>query len=190
MFTGAAFPTGTPRTTPKSAGVILIIEGVVLALLGVGALFLPVLASLAVAILVGWILVASGIMGIVSAFTTRPHVHFWWSLFSGVIAIIAGAIALMFPPAAVVGLTIVIAVWLAIDGVNSFMAAGHARKAHGGAAFWLVAAGVIDWILAAVLVFLPALGEAVALGVIVGVDLMLGGFALIGMGAHLRKRSA
>jgi membrane protein HdeD len=190
MSTGAAFPTGTPTTTPKSAATILIIEGVVLALLGLGALFLPVLASLAVAILVGWILAASGIMGVVAAFTTRPHVHFWWSLFSGIIAIIAGGVALVFPPAAIVGLTIVIAVWLAMDGVNSFMAAAHARKAHGGAAFWLSAAGVVDWVLAVFLVFLPAMGEAVALGVIVGVDLLFGGFALIGLGAHLRRRSA
>jgi uncharacterized membrane protein HdeD (DUF308 family) len=117
-------------------------------------------------------------------------VHFWWSLVSGIIAIVAGVIALTFPPAAIVGLTIVIAVWLAMDGVNSFMAAGHARKAHGGAAFWLIAAGVIDWVLAAALVFLPTIGAAVALGVIVGVDLLLGGFALIGLGAHLRRRSA
>lgn len=190
MSTGAAFPTGTRTASPKSAATILIVEGVVMALLGVGALCLPVLASLAAALVVGWILVASGIMGVVAAFTTRPHVHFWWSLVSGIIAILAGAIALVFPPAAIVGLTIVIAVWLAMDGVNSFMAAGHARKAHGGAAAWLVVAGIIDWLLAAFLVFLPAIGEAVALGVIVGVDLLLGGFALIGLGAHLRRRSA
>jgi uncharacterized membrane protein HdeD (DUF308 family) len=190
MSTGAAFPTGTRTATPRSAATILIIEGVVLALLGIGALLLPVLASLAVAILVGWVLVASGLMGVASAFTTRPHVHFWSSLISGLVAVIAGAIALVFPPAAIVGLTVVIAVWLGIDGVNAFVAAGHARKDHGGASLWLMAAGVVDWILAAVLVFLPAMGEAVALGVIVGVDLLFGGFALIGMGAHLHKRSA
>lgn len=189
MSTGAVFPTGTP-TAQRSAATILIIEGAVMALLGVGALFLPVLASLAAALVLGWILVATGIMGVVAAFTTRPHVHFWWSLVSGIIAILAGAIALAFPPAAIVGLTIVIAVWLAMDGVNSFMAASHARKAHGAAAAWLAGAGVIDWVLAIFLVLLPAMGEAVALGVIVGVDLLLGGFALIGMGAHLRKRSA
>lgn len=189
MSTGAVFPTGTP-TAQRSAATILIIEGVVMALLGFGALFAPVLASLAAAVLVGWILVASGIMGIVSAFTTRPHVHFWWSLCSGIIAVVAGGVALAFPPAAIVGLTVVIAIWLAMDGLNSFMAASHARTAHGGAAAWLAAAGVIDWVLAAFLVLLPAMGEAVALGVIVGVDLLLGGFALIGMGGHLRKRSA
>lgn len=188
MSTGAAFPTGTPTTTPKAAATILIIEGVVLALLGVGALLLPVLASLAAAILVGWILVASGVMGVVSAFTTRPHVQFWSSLVSGIIALIAGVIALQFPPAAIEGLTIVIAVWLAMDGVSSFMAAAHARKAHGGAALWLIVAGIVDWVLAAFLVFLPFMGEAAALGVIVGVDLLLGGVALIGMGAHLHKR--
>ena len=190
MSTGAAFPTGVRTTSARSAATILIIEGAVLALLGVGALLLPVVASFAAAILVGWILVASGVMGLVSAFTTRPHVHFWSSLVSGIVAIIAGAIALLFPPAAIVGLTIVIAVWLALDGVNAFVAAGHARKAHGGASLWLVAVGVVDWILAAFLAFLPAMGEAVALGVIVGVDLLFGGLALIGMGAHLHKRGA
>jgi uncharacterized membrane protein HdeD (DUF308 family) len=127
-------------------------------------------------------------MGVVSAVTTRSHVHFGWSLCSGLIAIVAGLIALLFPAAAIVSLTVLIAVWLTMDGVNAFMAAGHAGKAHGAAALWLTAAGIVDWVLAAVLVFLPLMGEAAALGVIVGVDLLLGGAALIAMGAHLHKR--
>jgi uncharacterized membrane protein HdeD (DUF308 family) len=174
----------------KTAATVLIVEGVVLALLGLGALLLPALGGLAAAIFIGWILIASGIMGLVSAFTTRPHVHFWWSLFSGMIAVAAGIVALLFPPAAIVGLTVVIAAWLAVDGVNSIMLAVHTRRAHGGAAVWLVIAALIDWLLAVFLISLSVMGAAIALGVIVGVDLVLGGLALVAMGVSLSRRPA
>lgn len=180
--------TGAAVTPPKTAATILIVEGVVLALLGLLSLALPVLGGLAAAIFVGWILVASGVMGIVTAFTTKPHVHFWWSLFSGAIAVIAGAVALIYPPAAIVGLTLVIAAWLAVDGVNSLMLASHVHKAHGSGAVWLVLTALVDWLLAIFLVGLSVSHAAVALGVIVGVDLFLGGLALIALGSSLRRR--
>jgi uncharacterized membrane protein HdeD (DUF308 family) len=184
---GAASPPS--GVTPKSAATILIVECVVLAILGVGALFAPVLAGLAAAIFIGWILIASGIMGVIAAFTTKPHVHFWWSLCSGVVAIIAGLVSLWLPGAAIFGLTLVIAAWLAVDGINSIMAALHLRKAHGGSAFWLVAVAIIDWLLAVFLLSLSLIGAAVAIGVIVGVDLLFGGAALIAMGVSLRRKA-
>jgi uncharacterized membrane protein HdeD (DUF308 family) len=188
MSTGSAVPPST--TTPKNAATVLILEGVVLAVLGLLALAMPWLASLAAAIFIGWILIATGIMGVVAAFATKPHVHFWWSLCSGAIAIVAGGIALWQPAAAIVGLTIVIAAWLAIDGINSAMAATHLGKTHKSAAVWLVVTAIVDWVLAAFLLMLPVFGAVIAFGVIVGVDLLLGGAALIAMGATLRRQSA
>jgi uncharacterized membrane protein HdeD (DUF308 family) len=185
---GAAFPPSA--ASPKSAATILIIEGAVLAILGVLALALPVLASLAAAIFIGWVLLAAGVVGVVSAFTTRPHVHFWWSLFSGIVAIVAGVVALWIPAAAILSMTLVIAAWLAVDGVNSVMVALSLRKAHGGTALWLVAVAIVDWLLAAFLIMLPLMGEAVAFGVIVGIDLLFGGGALVAMGVSLRRKLA
>jgi uncharacterized membrane protein HdeD (DUF308 family) len=45
-------------------------------------------------------------------------------------------------------------------------------------------------VLAAFLLMLPVFGAVIAFGVIVGVDLLLGGAALIAMGATLRRQSA
>jgi uncharacterized membrane protein HdeD (DUF308 family) len=187
--TGTAVPPPS-ATTARNAATVLILEGVVLAILGLIALALPLLASLAAAIFIGWILIASGIMGVVSAFATKPHVHFWWSLLSGVIAIAAGVLALLTPGAAIIGLTIVIAAWLAIDGINSAMAAMHLRKTHDSGVVWLVLAAIVDWVLAACLLMLPAFGAVIAFGVIVGIDLFLGGVALVFLGAGLRRKAA
>ena len=49
----------------------------------------PILAGIATAVLFGWILIAAGAVGLFGAFTSRPRVHFWWSLFSAALAIIA-----------------------------------------------------------------------------------------------------
>lgn len=172
------------------AAAYLIVQGVVLMLLGVLGLAAPVLAGLAVAIFVGFLLIVGGIASAVSAFVTRPHMHFWWSLFSGIIAVIAGLFALVYPKVAVVGLTLVIAVWLAIDGVNSIMLAIEVRRTHGHGVVWLVLAAIVDWVLAALLVFLPPEAAAVALGVIVGVGLLFRGAALTAMGVTLRRKFA
>ena len=51
--------------------VLYLVEGVVLVILGAVAIALPPLATLAVTILVGWLILLSGIVGLVATFWTR-----------------------------------------------------------------------------------------------------------------------
>jgi uncharacterized membrane protein HdeD (DUF308 family) len=185
-------PTSLIPTTAntRTATTVLIVEGCVLALLGLGALAAPVIAGLTAAIFVGWALIAVGVMGLVAAFRTRPHVHFYWSLASGGVAIAAGLFTLIYPLAGVVVLSLVIAAWLALDGVNSVMIAVHVRKGHRAAAVWPALGALIDFALAAFLLVLTATGAVIAVGVIVGVDLIFGGMAVAGMGLAMRRALA
>ena len=98
-------------------------EGIVLLLLGLLAIIVPPIATLAVEILIGWILLASGIVGLISTFRMRGAPGFGWSLVSAVIGIAAGVILLAWPLSGAVSLTLVLSVFLLFEGIASIMLA-------------------------------------------------------------------
>src|SRR5665213_1445486 len=69
-------------------------EGVLLAVLGLAAIIVPPLASLAVTIFLGWMFLVSGIAGLALTFWARQMPGFWWSLVSAALAVVVGLILL------------------------------------------------------------------------------------------------
>lgn len=145
-----------------AAGVLALISGVV-------AVAVPVLASVAVAIFIGWVLVVAGV-----AMTVRAVSH--RSLLRGLealVTLIAGLYVLVFPLSGTVTLTFVLAVWFFASGVLSLT---HAVSARAGAESW---AAAIGGVLSIILGFLVAASlpssAAWALGLLVGIDLIFWG---------------
>lgn len=162
-------------------------EGIVLFLLGLAAILIPAVATFAVALLIGWILLLSGVVGLISTFRMRGSPGFGWSLLSAVIGIAAGVILLMNPVSGAVSLTLILTVFLLFEGIASIMLALSHR--HGFAARWamLLFSGVVDLILAAMIIAgLPGTA-AWAIGLLVGINLVFGGSALISMALHARS---
>jgi uncharacterized membrane protein HdeD (DUF308 family) len=178
-----------PEVRARFTVAYLIAEGALLIVLGAAALGFPVLASIATAVLVGWILVASGVIGLVGAFMSKPHVHFGWSLVSSGLAIAAGLAVAIFPLAGVITLIVVTATWLTLDGVSALMIGRHLRQAGSRAWGWSIVSAIIDWVLAAGLLLLGPFVGLYAVGMVVGVDLFLGGVALLGLATHPRPRA-
>ena len=71
---------------------LFLVEGIVLVVLGLLAILVPQIASLAVELLLGWLFLISGVVGLFTTFWTKPAPGFWWSLISAVIAMIAGVL--------------------------------------------------------------------------------------------------
>jgi uncharacterized membrane protein HdeD (DUF308 family) len=82
-------------------------EGILLVILGLAAMILPPLASLAVTIFLGWMFLISGVAGLALTFWARQMPGFWWSLISAVLAVAAGIILLVKPVQGTLTLTIV-----------------------------------------------------------------------------------
>ena len=179
-MSSASVPSSSGRFGGASG--FLVAEGVILILLGLAAVVFPVLAGVATAVLFGWILFVSGLIGLVSAFRSRPHLHFRWSIVSSMLAIVAGLIVALSPLTGVIALVVVIAAWLALDGVSSWMIGIDRRRAGAPGWGWSIASAVVDWILAICLLLLGPVGGAVVVGIVVGIDLVLGGFSLVMLG--------
>jgi uncharacterized membrane protein HdeD (DUF308 family) len=171
-------------TSLRDHWVLFLVEGIVLVVLGFAAIAIPQIATLAVALVLGWLFLISGIVGLATTFMMRNVPGFWWSLLSAVLATAAGLILLAWPVSGAVSLTLVLIVFFVIEGVVSIMLALEHRES--GRWGWLLASGIVDLILAAlILVGLP--GTATwALGLLVGINMMFGGASLIAMALHAR----
>jgi uncharacterized membrane protein HdeD (DUF308 family) len=166
--------------------VLFLVEGIILVILGLAAIVVPPIATLAVELLFGWLFLISGIAGLITTFLMRQAPGFWWSLVSAILGIAAGIVLLLWPLSGVVTLTLVLIVFFTIEGVASIMFALAHKGELSGRWGWMLASGIIDLILAAIILAgLPGTA-AWALGLLVGINMLFGGSALIGMALHAR----
>jgi uncharacterized membrane protein HdeD (DUF308 family) len=162
-------------------------EGILLAILGLAAMIVPPLASLAVTIFLGWMFLVSGIAGLVVSFWARAMPGFWWSLISATLAVLAGGILLARPMQGVLTLTIVIGAYFLAEGVATIMYALEHRRELSGRWSWLLVAGLMDILIAFFIIAgLPGSAEW-AIGLLVGINLLFGGATLIGMALAARN---
>jgi uncharacterized membrane protein HdeD (DUF308 family) len=162
-------------------------EGILLAILGLAAMIVPPLASLAVTIFLGWMFLVTGIAGLVISFWARAMPGYWWSLLSAALAVLAGGILLARPMQGVLTLTIVVGAYFLAEGVATIMYALEHRKELSGRWSWLLVAGLMDILIAFFIIAgLPGSAEW-AIGLLVGINLLFGGATLIGMALAARN---
>jgi len=167
--------------------VLFLIEGIVLVILGLLAIIIPPIATIAVTIFLGWLFLISGIVGLVTTFWARHAPGFWWSLLSAVLAIAAGIVLLGWPIPGAVSLTLLLIAFFIIEGVLSILYAFEHKKELSGRWGWMLISGIIDLILAAIIWGgLPGTA-AWALGLLVGINMLFGGSAMIAMALHARN---
>jgi uncharacterized membrane protein HdeD (DUF308 family) len=175
---------------PKGARAWLIAEGLLLIVLGALAALLPELAGLAAAVVFGWLLVFSGFLGLVGLFGSRGHDHPLWRLVSALIAMVAGGLVLWSPLAGAIGLALLIAAYLALNGIASLGMAAHHRGRVARGWGWMVFTGLIGLVLAVVIAIMKPAGDAALIGYFIAIDFIAGGVALLGVGASIGPASA
>ena len=165
---------------------LFLAEGIILVVLGLLAIIVPPIATIAVTIFLGWLFLISGIVGLVTTFWARHAPGFWWSLLSAVLAIAAGIVLLGWPLPGAVSLTLLLIAFFIIEGVLSILYAIEHKKELSGRWGWMLISGIIDLILAAIIWGgLPGTA-AWALGLLVGINMLFGGSAMIAMALHAR----
>jgi len=165
---------------------LFLIEGIILVILGVAAIALPPLATLAFTIIIGWVFLISGVVGLITTFWARGVPGFWWSLISAIVGIAAGVVLLLWPITGTLSLTLVLIAFFVVEGIVSIMYAIEHRNQLSGRWGWMLISGIIDLIIAGI-VFAGLPGTAAwALGLLVGINMLFGGTALIAMALAAR----
>jgi uncharacterized membrane protein HdeD (DUF308 family) len=165
---------------------LFLIEGIVLVLLGIAAILVPPIATLAFELVIGWLFLISGVVGLITTFYMRNAPGFWWSLLSAVVGIAAGLVLLRWPLSGTLSLTFVLIAFFVIEGILTIMYAIDHRNQLSSRWGWMLASGVVDLILAGII--FAGLPESAtwALGLLIGINLVFGGTAMIGMAMAAR----
>jgi uncharacterized membrane protein HdeD (DUF308 family) len=186
----------------RNHSILFLVEGAALVLLGLFAIVVPSIASVNVTGVLGWLFLASGAVGLATTYWARQAPGFWWSLVSALLAISVGVVlianksqdlygGLMGWPFENLGpLRLILVLFFLVEGGASIMFAFEHRRQLSGRWAWMLASGVVDIGLASVIIFdLPGT-SAWTMGLLVGVNMILGGVALIAMGLHSRTGRA
>jgi uncharacterized membrane protein HdeD (DUF308 family) len=162
-------------------------EGIVLLCLGFAAIVLPLIATVAVEIIIGWLLLISGIVGLIATFRMRHAPGFFWSLVSAVLAIAAGVVLLRWPLSGALSLTLILTVFFVVEGIASIFYALEHKRELSGRWGWMLVSGALDLILGTI-IFLGLPGTAAwAIGLLVGINMVFGGSAIMSMALVARS---
>jgi uncharacterized membrane protein HdeD (DUF308 family) len=165
---------------------LFLAEGIVLLVLGLLAIVVPQIATIAVAVFIGWILLVSGAVGLLATFRMRTAPGFWWSLISAILGIVAGILLFRSPVSGALSLTVILTAFLIIEGIVSILFALEHKRELSGRWGAMLFSGLVDLFLAGIIIEgLPGTA-AWAIGLLIGVNLVFGGVALIAMALHAR----
>ena len=159
--------------------VLFLIPGLVMAILGLIAAASPLIATLVVETFAGWFFLTGGFVGLAALFTTRNVPGFVWTLLSAVLAILIGAFLVWRPFAGLVTLTVALAGFFAAHGVVQILTSLHHRALFAQSWLWMAISGIADLILAGIIIAGWPGSVAWALGLLIGINLLMSGLALV-----------
>ncbi len=168
------------RTTTWS-----IVLSVLIMIAGFLAIALPLTAGIAITLIVGWMLIFTGVLQIVFAFRAgRPRAAVWQVLLGLVYGFI-GVYILMNPVSGLAGLTFAIAVYLFVEAVLELVMAIELRPAPGTG--WLIFDSIITFILAVMIWSTWPSSAAWVVGVLVGISMLFSGMTRLMLSLAARR---
>jgi uncharacterized membrane protein HdeD (DUF308 family) len=157
---------------------LFLAEGVVMMILGLLAIALPNIATLATTILIGWLFFIGGIWRTLSLLQHRHMPGFAWSLAAAILAILLGLVLALQPFAGALTLTIALLVFFILEGVGAILLAIEYRK-HLPSWGWVLFSGLVDLLLAYLIWAGWPSSAGWAIGLLVGINMCFVGLSLI-----------
>jgi uncharacterized membrane protein HdeD (DUF308 family) len=173
------------RETVKRYSLWYLFEGVLLVVAGILAVIYSVISSVAVVVLLGWLLIASGVLQGLSLVGARHVPHFWLQLISVILAILIGFLFLRDPAQGMTTLALLLIVFFMMEGISKVVFALTIRPFPNWG--WVLASGLIGVLLALILwASLPATAMWL-IGVLLGINLISIGAAIAYLAWHVRQ---
>ena len=165
-------------------GGLFIALGVMLLILGVLVALFPMVVAVTIEIVLGWVLIINGLLLVIHSFSLRDLSGFIFRLLLGIVTIIFGGLILSNILAATIAFSILLAAFLIFEGILKIIVSFHLRGIGNWA--WLLLSGIIALILGIAWLKWP-IAAAWVIGLLIGIDMILGGLAMIMIGSGLRK---
>ena len=157
-----------------------VVFGAILTVLGVFCIMAPLFAGIAVTTLIGMLVLAAGIVELVNAFSADSFGQGAFRFAFGALWILAGAFILANPAGGLGALTmILIGLFLAAGAIELFLAFKQ-RPEEGW--IWMLAGGIVSIALAVFLIAQWPASGIWAVGIFVGVRMLMRGWVLTALG--------
>jgi len=167
-----------PNTTP------LTLMGITLILLGILAVATPAVAGKTVVMVIGIVMLLAGGVQLVSGFRGDSLSNKLGPIILGALALLCGLGLLSEPLFGMVYITLLLAIFFAVEGVWKIITAFSYRPARGWLAF--LTSGVLTLVLGLLIWNEWPISGIWAIGVLVGINLLMTGFSLVMVASTIR----
>jgi uncharacterized membrane protein HdeD (DUF308 family) len=159
--------------TARWVGIFLVIAGIV-------SLFAPLAAGAALATMVGLLLAFGGVSLLLLAFRAGSFGHGMVVFLIGALTAVAGIYMMAEPGVALVTMGVFLAMYFAVTGIIEIIYALRLKPVQGWG--WLLFGGVVSLLLGIMMWRQMPFAGAWAIGVLVGIRLLMSGFELLAIG--------
>ena len=173
--------TGLPpeiKTALGKSWKLLLTAGIISTVLGAIAIIVPPLASVTITYLVGILLLIGAVAFVAEAISRGSTGHRIWSALLAVLYVFAGVWLIINPVSGTITLTWILAIFFLLIGVLRLIA-GIASRGKVPNAGWTIVNGVLSIVIAVLVIGDLPSSAAWAIGLLVGIQLLFDGFALI-----------
>jgi uncharacterized membrane protein HdeD (DUF308 family) len=175
----------TPVDIVRQASTLSILWGVLLIVFGMVAIGSPLLAAVAVNVLIAWLIVLAGVVHIMLAFRAHGAGSTIWKLLVGLAYVFFGAYLILRPLLGVASLTLVLASLFLIEGVLNIILFFKMRSVGGSS--WVLVDGIITLLLGLMIYMQWPSSSAWAIGTLIGVSMIVSGVTRVMLSLAVRK---
>jgi uncharacterized membrane protein HdeD (DUF308 family) len=172
----------------KSASTWSIVLSVLMIIAGLLAIGVPGVAGAAVTVVVGWLLIISGVLHLALAFSGGQARAVIGEVLLAVLYGLVGYYVLSRPGVGLAALTGIITVYLFVEGILEFWLSYMLRPLPG--AGWLLFDGIVTLALAIFVVSTWSSSESWLLGTLVGVSMLFSGVTRLALSVEVRRAVA
>jgi uncharacterized membrane protein HdeD (DUF308 family) len=177
-----------PGSIIKKASGWLIAVGVLFIILGILSIAEPLVAGLAIAFLVGWLLIIGGAVHLIAAFGGGGVWRVFVQVLIGAVYAVGGVYFLTHPLLGLGTLTLLLAGIVLAEAVFEVAAYFRHRETHGSS--WLLINALITLLVGGLIWFHWPSSSVWAIGTLVGVNLLMTGISRLMVGMAARNFSA
>lgn len=158
--------------------------GIVFMTLGLFCIFYSGIATAATVLVLGWMLLFSGIVSLIQSFWVRNWNGFFLFFLNALLRGVLGYLLLRHPLAGAAGVTLVLGSLFVVGGLFRIVGASVLRFPSWG---WAVLSGIVSLVLGVVVLAHMPVMSVFFLGIVVGVDLLTDGIAFVALGTQLHS---
>ncbi len=162
--------------------------GIVMILLGALAIIYPAVTSVGAIMLLGIILIAGGIAQVVHAFSVRGWGGFFWHILLALVYVVIGVMLLTFPLSGAITITLLLGIYFLVSGIFKVILSLVSREIPNWG--WMLFSGIVALGLGVIVLLSWPVSAIWFLGLVVGVDLVIGGFSLAALGTSAHSQVA